>query len=150
MKVPEKELTPAVPSRHNFNRNAGETPEMIRQVEKENGKSRSSRGGASGSDKTVEVRTGREKRERGRNVHATSVGGTTGDGMAKWNNQRKNQQSQKRFRHKCRTHKYRKNNDAEGEKEIKLIKGMRGGRREAIEKKCRSIINLGQPSSSRK
>jgi hypothetical protein len=60
--------------------------------------------------------------------------------MAKWNDQRKNQQAQKRFRHKCRAYKYRKNNDAEGEKEIKLIKGMGRGRRAAIEVKCRSNI----------
>lgn len=42
----------------------------------------------------------------------------------KRNRQRKYQQTQKRFQHKCRAHKYRKKDDAKGEKEIKLIKGM--------------------------
>lgn len=55
--------------------------------------------------------------------------------MAKRNSQRKYQQMQKRFRHKCQAYKYRKNNDAEGEKEIKLIKGMGRGRRAAVELK---------------
>lgn len=58
--------------------------------------------------------------------------------MTKWNNQREYQQTQKRFRHKCRAHKYRKNDDAQGEKEIKLIKGMGRGWHTAIEGKCRS------------
>jgi hypothetical protein len=79
------------------------------------------------SGRTPEVRISREKRVRGRSESATSVGGTTSSAMAKWNNQRKYQQAQKRFRHKCRAYKYRKNNDAEGEKEIKLIKGMGAG-----------------------
>lgn len=141
VQVPEKELTPAVQSRrHQFKREEGELPEVNRQVEKENGKSRSSRGDAVCSGRTPEVRNGREKRKCGRSVSATSVGGTTSGAMAKWNNQRKYQQTQKRFRHKCRAYKYRKNNGAKGKKEIKLIKGMGRGWRAAIEVKCRSDI----------
>jgi len=64
------------------------------------------------------VRTSREKRERGRSVSATSVGGTISGAMAKWNNQRKYKQTQKRFRHKCRAHNYRKNNGAKGKKKL--------------------------------
>ncbi len=131
-----RNLLPQFQAGYQLNRNEGELPEMNRKVEKENGKSRSSRGGAAGSGRTTEVRTDREKRECGRSVYATSGGGTTSGAVAKWNNQ----QPQKRFRHKCRAHKYRKNDDAQGEKEIKLIKGMGRGWRAAIEGKRDRII----------
>lgn len=103
---------------------------MDRQVEKENGRSRSSKGRAACSGRTPEVRTDGSKRERGRSVSATSVGGTTSEQAnkrrrgGKRNLQRKYQQTQKRFQHKCRAHKSRKKDGAKGEKEIKLIKGM--------------------------
>nr|WP_140895278.1 hypothetical protein [Pseudomonas caspiana] len=119
--------------RYQPNQEEEEPPELNRQVEKGNGRSRSS-GGAVRSDRTSRVRAGREKRECGRSVSATSVGRTTSGTMAKRNDQRKNQQTQKRFRHKCRAYKYRKNDDAKGEKEIKLIKGMGRGGRAAIER----------------
>ena len=55
---------------------------MDRQVEKENGRSRSSKGRAACSGRTPEVRTDGSKRERGRSVSATSVGGTTSEQAA--------------------------------------------------------------------
>jgi hypothetical protein len=72
VQVPEKELTPAIPSRNLFKQNERELPEMIRQVEKENGISRSSRDDASGSGKTTEVEPA-ERKENAEEVHLQQV-----------------------------------------------------------------------------
>ena len=56
-KCQRKNLHPQFQAGHQFNRNEGELPELNRQVEKENGESRSSRGGAACNDSAPEVRT---------------------------------------------------------------------------------------------
>lgn len=66
-----------------LNQQQGELPELKRQVEKENGESRSRKGDTVCSGRTLEVGISRMKRDSGRSASATSVGRTTSGAMAK-------------------------------------------------------------------